>query len=1308
MKNIKLTLIPILAVILLPFVGKAQMCGALSDPPPVLTISGPTTDLCAGTTYNYTTSLTPGFTADSYSWGGPPGLPWPSPAYGPGLPPTVTSIPFSGTAGTYNLTIHAVGPNLISNGNFVWNPGDGVYPCFTTQYQNYAGPSGNTDGHIKLGSWIGSAAPCLSTLPPGSDVYTHSGIGYAGGPERMLNVRGATCFGHRSWHGLPPEDGSYGWWENDHCAEGAPGYFWGENVNLTSGQEYRFEYWVRLMGPCDPVQLPKITVALANTANPQTGARTNFSFSPIIISSEIIGSSGTCGGWQHIMYGFVPAWLSLPTGTYFICMYDENHSDGGNDFSIDDIALRRVSVVTKSITLTPKTHTEDIIVNPNDADPSIGIDGFPCAGTNPFTITCTPGATVTYVIDGGAPTTVTVPSGTYPVPFTASAGTTHTIKLTNITVAPCSFPVSIVKTVQFIDKPIGGYITYPQDICEGDDFTLDAYASFAEPGKYLTSYSWFSPSFSSPFDVPISTSGNSATFHANASGMITVNCTITNRCGSITVPVTFYVKPQPVVSVTNVTPCAPGPICPGNPIMLNISGTTGATLTYYYSWPTSSGTIPYGPITVTLPISSPTTFTPPSPALLPPGVTLAEGTFSIWGTVMSVDGCQNNFGPIKVDVRSPKCDHMVLDGPLDPCHGDDYKIRIYGDPGVYTVFGPYGPAFTVTLPDPITGTSYALSPIYHMPDLPDGPGMVSGMHTFVVDNIVGCGGCTTVSVEGSYIPCTLTVYARPTPHISGFYTTPACTGYPITLSVLCSWVNEPWSKLEWLPGTEFAGVPPTLFSPPVLGGYPASPLTYTQNVTPLTTGPHTYYAKVTSLNGCTYMASRTVNVTDPPAPIVGPTNICIGETALFTDPDPGGTWSVSAGYGWLHTSMTPAGIATGLAAGTSTINYVLPTGCATSTTLIVDPTPGPIGGDLTICGVAGTTSALSNSLGGGTWTSMNPSVATISPTGVVTAHASGTAEISYSTVYGCDVSAIITADVHPPIVGSTILCGAGDVSTLSITEPGGTWSSSNTDVAIVEALTGEVIGIGFGSATITYHRPAGLCDAYVDVYVVADDGACVEIITVGSGPSAVNIFRFSSFYPGTTVKFSMVNDPVGCFSSVGLAAPNPIETAPGSGIYDMGPLPANTGYWAPYYRDIYETYGWCSLVSINMISFEVANPSGPSCTKISTCSASLDGLKPGRQSTDKIKNGPLAASLSVMPNPNNGAFTLTGELATTKDVEIEVTDILGKTIYSNTAMVEKGRLRTKVIMDNKTANGVYLVRVKNTEINEVVRFTLNR
>lgn len=114
-----------------------------------------------------------------------------------------------------------------------------------------------------------------------------------------------------------------------------------------------------------------------------------------------------------------------------------------------------------------------------------------------------------------------------------------------------------------------------------------------------------------------------------------------------------------------------------------------------------------------------------------------------------------------------------------------------------------------------------------------------------------------------------------------------------------------------------------------------------------------------------------------------------------------------------------------------------------------------------------------------TWTSSDPSVASVSNSGVVTANKVGTATITATTNDGTNLSASCTVEVYwNAVTGisvtpatATILVGGTTTLTATVTPDNAsnksvTWTSSNTAVAMVNA-NGVVTGVSVGNATIT-------------------------------------------------------------------------------------------------------------------------------------------------------------------------------------------------------------------------------------------------
>jgi hypothetical protein len=115
------------------------------------------------------------------------------------------------------------------------------------------------------------------------------------------------------------------------------------------------------------------------------------------------------------------------------------------------------------------------------------------------------------------------------------------------------------------------------------------------------------------------------------------------------------------------------------------------------------------------------------------------------------------------------------------------------------------------------------------------------------------------------------------------------------------------------------------------------------------------------------------------------------------------------------------------------------------------------------------------------------------------------------------------------------------------------------------------------------------------------------------------------------------------------------------------------------------------------------------CTYPYDCELYVGGVvkKPGSTTISAEASAPL----KIVPSPNNGQFTLSGSLpdmANSKDVAVEVIDMLGKVVYSEKAAIDNGKIEKSIALGDNVANGVYLIKVKNATVSKVLRFTLER
>ncbi len=236
-------------------------------------------------------------------------------------------------------------------------------------------------------------------------------------------------------------------------------------------------------------------------------------------------------------------------------------------------------------------------------------------------------------------------------------------------------------------------------------------------------------------------------------------------------------------------------------------------------------------------------------------------------------------------------------------------------------------------------------------------------------------------------------------------------------------------------------------------------------VTGLTTGTTTILYTLTA-TGC--QTATIVTVSPAPGPIIGPATLCVGIPITLTDIVSGGSWTSSSPSNATIGAFT--GVVTPLVPGPTTITYSLGgTSCTVTKSVTVNPGPAAITGPTNVC--AGSTIALGDITPGGTWTNSNPSVGTISTTGVVTGIAAGTTTISYAVGAGCPSILPVTVNPLPAAIGGPSLVCAGSEITETDASAGGTWSIAPLATATVVATSGLLTGIISGSATVTYTLP---------------------------------------------------------------------------------------------------------------------------------------------------------------------------------------------------------------------------------------------
>ncbi len=237
----------------------------------------------------------------------------------------------------------------------------------------------------------------------------------------------------------------------------------------------------------------------------------------------------------------------------------------------------------------------------------------------------------------------------------------------------------------------------------------------------------------------------------------------------------------------------------------------------------------------------------------------------------------------------------------------------------------------------------------------------------------------------------------------------------------------------------------------------------------------------------------TVTVANMPSVITGALTVCMDNATPLSSATTGATWSSSTPS---VASISTTGIVTAASTGTTTVSYTNGSGCARSAVVTVNAAvPVNTGADVVCLGQATT---LANTASGGSWISSVPGNATVHiSTGLVTGVSMGTSNISYIVSPGCyNITHVTVNNIPDAITGTASVC-IGATTALSHPVSGGTWASSNTARATIDA-SGVVTGISFGSATITYTASPG-CYRTVNLSVNAVPGAIGGSASIAAG-----------------------------------------------------------------------------------------------------------------------------------------------------------------------------------------------------------------
>ncbi|GAA4461372.1 hypothetical protein GCM10023093_05910 [Nemorincola caseinilytica] len=923
-------------------------------------------------------------------------------------------------------------------------------------------------------------------------------------------------------------------------------------------------------------------------------------------------------------------------------------------------------------------YTTEVTVDPTPVAAPAN-NGYICEGGT-VTLSANPsGGANTYVWSGTslASTTASNPTAT---PVTTGV---YSLTVSDGTTRPGCAPATVYTTEVTVHAAPTAAPTNDGPICAGGTVNIDA-----NPANGASVYTWSGAGLAS--NTSASTTGTPASTR-------TYSLTVSDGSGKPgCAPATIYttevtVKPIPTLSDASNN----GPVCEGATLQLNANSSANVT---DYSWS--------GPVAITDAATA--------AATVPGSTTAATGVYTVTLNNGAGSGCQKTY-TTSATVNTVPVVTGITPSTVDMCINAPLTLNASGASGSGTLI-----SYNWTGPNSYTATTSSASAM-----LTPATTLASGSYSLSVT--YSGDGCTSNGIASA------DVTVKDLPVIGSVTITPTllCASDVLTLggdgaSGDGTLVSYNWSGPNSYSSTTAASTQTYTIPGAVANGSYSLTVTYTGT-------------------GCTSAAVASAVLTVNPAPnagtVTGTAIVCEAATTTFAGSVSGGVWS--SGTSSVATVGT-SGIVSGVAAGTATISYSVTNMCGTAVATriaTVNPLPnaGTLSGTAALCPAV--TATFTSTVAGGTWTSASTGIATVgSSSGMVTGVASGTTTISYATTNSCGTAyAMRDVTVSPTPVAGTLsgtysVC-PGATTTLSSTVAGGTWSSAATGTATVGSSTGVVTGVAAGTVSISY-TVTSIC---------GETATAANTVTVNASPDAGTLSGDSQVCQGTgTVLTSTVTGGTWNSSSTGVA------TVSSAGlVFGTAPGTSTISYSV---SNVCGTDVATKVMTVNVVNIpSMTIDADPGTTVVSGSEVTFTAhvinagtspqykwyvnstLVPGATTnvytTSSLVNGDeimcteqgtglcdystfnkikvqvtnavvlvdvAAIDVRVTPNPSKGTFTVTSSLGVNTDEELtlDVTDMLGRTIYTSKTLAKAGKVSQQVTLDNALANGMFLLNVR--------------
>jgi len=447
------------------------------------------------------------------------------------------------------------------------------------------------------------------------------------------------------------------------------------------------------------------------------------------------------------------------------------------------------------------------------------------------------------------------------------------------------------------------------------------------------------------------------------------------------------------------------------------------------------------------------------------------------------------------------------------------------------------------------------------------------------------------------------------------------------------------------------------------------------------------------------------------------TLLCVGYEDTLSVAATGGTWSSSDVS--VATIGATTGILTGVAPGLIEVTYTVPGPCGPSYSIydsveVSNTTdPGTISGGTSV--YLGGNLSLHDGVRGGTWSSSDPGVASVSSSGYVSGIALGSATIDYS-VMGCGglVSTSVVVTVLPlnSISGNIIFPGgfSGNVKVWLITYNSGTMDLEAFDSTNVSCSRDSVFYQFLGEPTDSFRIKAAVTDTTIattgfiptyhssyfywhDANVLGHVAGTSDVLqditmaygSVAAGPGFIGGNVTTGANRGTSTTIPAVGLLMELTTATGSLVQQTVTDA--SGNYTFNSLPLGTyvvhpeliNYLSTDYTGITISTGAPSATAADFVQHTISHTITPVATGISTLTTS-------------------GSSVSVFPNPTTGNLNIQWYETTTENVVVGVTDVAGRVVLSKSVKMTEGSGTSRFDLSG-LSNGIYLINIKSERLN---------